>query len=149
MDELFDKIKDGATKTKDAAGKLAKEVAKRTSNAISSTKLSYSINGAQNKIEDIYSQIGKTIYDKYLEGESDDRFTEEFEKIDALMQDIESLQNKKAELKNSIRCIECETLNSKDAEFCSQCGAKLQNIQTSSDDEDEEVEEIIIEPVEG
>ena len=72
MEELFDKIKDGATKTKDAASRLAKEVAKRTSNAITSTKLSYSINEANNKIKDIYAEIGKSIYEKYLKGEFDE-----------------------------------------------------------------------------
>lgn len=149
MDELFDKIKGGAAKTKDAAEKLAKEVAKLTTNAISSTKLSYAINEAQNKIEDIYSQIGKAMYEKYLDGEAISEFADEFDKIDALMQDVESLQNKKAELKNSIRCTECETLNSTDSEFCSKCGAKLQETDTTPDEDDEEIEEIIIEPVEG
>ena len=59
MDEFLDKIKDGASKTKDAAERLAKEVAKRTSNAIRITKLSYAMNDANNKIKDIYAKIGK------------------------------------------------------------------------------------------
>ena len=62
MDEFFDKLKDGASKAKDAAERLAKEVTKRTSNAITSTKLSYSINEANNKAEDIFAKIGKGIY---------------------------------------------------------------------------------------
>ncbi|MBQ3124837.1 MAG: hypothetical protein IJC09_05410 [Clostridia bacterium] len=146
MEELFDKIKDGASKTKDAAGRLAKEVAKRTSNAITSTKLSYAINDANNKIKDIYAEIGKTIYEKYLDGEAvDSEFTDEFEKINAYMDDIEALQAKKAELKNILRCENCDTLNPATSEFCSKCGAKLtaSDVADDAEDADEDVEDVI------
>ncbi len=125
MDELLDKIKDGASKTKDAAGRLAKEVAKRTSNAITSTKLSYAINDANNKIKDIYAEIGKTMYEKYLDDGYDSDFASEFEKISVLMQDIEILETKKAELKNVLRCSECGTFNPATSEYCAKCGSKL------------------------
>ena len=133
MEELFDKIKDGATKTKDAASRLAKEVAKRTSNAITSTKLSYSINEANNKIKDIYAEIGKTMYEKYLDNGDESDFASEFEKISVLMQDIEILETKKAELKNVLRCAECGTLNPTTSEYCAKCGAKLAEYTAGSD----------------
>lgn len=145
MEELFDKIKDGASKTKDAAGKLAKEVAKRTSNAITSTKLSYSINEANNKIKDIYEQIGKTIYEKYLDDDyTDSEFTVEFEHINALMQDIEVLQAKKAELKNILHCENCDTLNPTSSKYCSKCGAKLTSFDDVKVDDVESDEDNVI-----
>lgn len=134
MDEFLDKIKDGASKTKDAAGRLAKEVAKRTSNAITSTKLSYAINDANNKIKDIYAEIGKTMYEKYLDDGNEADFASEFEKISVLIQDIEILETKKAELKNVLRCSECATLNPTTSEYCAKCGAKLAEYTDSSDD---------------
>ena len=133
MDEFLDKIKDGASKTKDAAERLAKEVAKRTSNAITSTKLSYAINDANNKIKDIYAEIGKTMYEKYLDNGEESDFASEFEKISVLMQDIEILETKKAELKNVLRCAECSTLNPTTSEYCAKCGAKLAKYTDSSD----------------
>ena len=48
MDELFDKLKDGASKAKDNAEKIAKKVAQRTSNVINQTKLTFAVNEAQN-----------------------------------------------------------------------------------------------------
>lgn len=152
MEELFDKIKDGASKTKEAAGHLAKKVAKRTSNAITSTKLSYSISEANGKIKDIYAQIGKALYEKYLNGETVSDFVDEFEKIDALMHDIEALQDKKAELKNALRCPECDTLNSTDSEYCSKCGtplAKACDVDEVNADDDEIEEVITITPEKG
>ena len=76
MDEFFDKLKDGAYKAKDGAERIAKEVAKRTSNAITYTKLTFAVNEAQKKVNDVYTEIGKNMYEKYLEGEGyDDTFT--------------------------------------------------------------------------
>ena len=149
MDEFIDKIKDGASKTKDAAGRIAKQVAKHTSNAITSTKLTYAINEANNKIKDIYSQIGKTMYEEYLDGATvNEQFADMFEKIDALMHDIEALQAKKAELKKATRCQQCDTLNPNDSDYCSKCGAKLEKQDDVSDDEpaeEVEIDEIVIE----
>ena len=150
MEELFDKIKDGATKTKDAASRLAKEVAKRTSNAITSTKLSYSINEANNKIKDIYAEIGKSIYEKYLNGEvSDSEYKDEFERITLLLDDIEILEEKKAELKNVLRCETCDTLNPASSEYCAKCGTKLTIAATDTKTTDTEEDVIIITPEKG
>ena len=149
MDELFDKIKDGASKTKGAAERIAKEVAKRTSNAIASTKLSYSINEANNKIKDIYAEIGETIYKDYLDGNFENsQFADKFEKIGSLINDIDALQAKKAELKNGLYCNKCDTINSTDSDYCAKCGTKLEKYNEFDEDilEDEGIEEIIIEP---
>ena len=145
MDEFFDKLKDGASKAKDAAERFAKEVTKKTSNAITSTKLSYSINEANNKAEDIFAKIGKAIYENRIAEIGDDLdFSSEFETVDALMQDIENLKAKKAELKNAVMCAECGTLNPDESEYCSKCGAQL--FTAVEDEDDIEVEEITIMP---
>ena len=86
MDQILDKLKESALKAKEGAGKLAKVFAKRTSDAVAGTKLSFSINEANNKIRDIYAKIGKDIYNMYLEGEIDNSsFESEFEQIEKLM----------------------------------------------------------------
>lgn len=126
MDELFDKIKHGASVAKDTAGKFAKQVAHYTSNAVTSTKLSFSINEANNKMKDIFAKIGKDIYEMHNNGEIDaSSFNDEFEQISKLKSDIEALTEKKAELKNSVYCANCNTMNNADSDFCSKCGAAL------------------------
>ena len=88
--------------------RLAKEVAKRTSNAITHTKLSFAINEVQNKVKDTCSEIGKLVYKKYLDGED---FPEEFSpfltQIDTLMEEENTLTDKLNELKKSIVCPDC------------------------------------------
>lgn len=126
MEDLFDKLKDGMSKAKDGAEQVAKSIVKHTSNAINGTKLSISINEANNKIKDIYTQIGKAIYEAHIsEDGSDLNFDEEFAQIEQLKQDVETLSVKKAELKDSVRCHECGTLNKTEADFCFKCGATL------------------------
>ncbi len=141
MEEILDKIKDGASKAKDGAGRFAKEVAKHTTKVITKTKLAYLINEANSKIKDIYTKIGEDIYENRLNPDNLD-FADEFEQIDRLKQDIEELNEKKAELKNSVRCNECGEYSSKNAEYCSKCGAPIgvdeEVAQPASDDEEEE-----------
>lgn len=137
MDELFDKLKDGASKAKDSAEKIAKKVAQRTSNVINQTKLTFAVNEVQNKIKDAYSEIGKMMYERHLDGiETDELFSELLEQIDKLMDEVSMLNDKIAELKNSLKCPECGSYNSVESEYCSKCGAQLQA--------EEEAEEITL-----
>ncbi len=154
MDDIMNKIKETAAKAKDGAGKFAKIFAKRTSNAINSTKISISISEANSKIKDIYTEIGETMYEKYLNNEpTDPEFEAAFQQIDKLMVDIGELYDKKAELKNEQRCKECGTLNKDDADFCSKCGATLEcddcDVEIDEDEEDTIDDVITITPEEG
>ncbi len=142
MDEIKDKVKDGAKWVGQKAEKYAKIFAKRTSDAIATTKLSIAINEANNKIKDIYTQIGEAMYEDYLnDGNGDLDLTDSFEQIDRLMVDIGALYDKKAELKNATRCKKCGSLNDLEADFCSKCGAVLEAEDISAEDFEEEIEE--------
>lgn len=148
MDDFMNKLKKYATKAKDGTVKFSKIFAKRTSDAISSTKLSISISEANGKIKDIYTQIGETMYEKYLNDEkTDDEFLTQFQQIDKLMVDIGELYDKKAELKNRKRCKACGALNDEASEFCSKCGAILESEDYDDYEEDDETDEIIDEEI--
>lgn len=136
MDELFDKIKDSASKAKDGASKIAKEVAKRTSNAITQTKLAFAVNESQNKIKDIYAEIGQSLYAKHLDGNDYAEFTDELSQIDKLMEEIEILNDKIAELKNSLKCPECGSLNPNTSDYCAKCGSQLPKTEDDVDESD-------------
>lgn len=138
MDEIFDKIKDRAAKAKDNAEKIAKEVAKRTSKAITQTKLSFAVNEAENKIKDVYTEIGKALYAMHLDGEDkDDTFAASFEQLDKLNEELEMINAKIAELKNSVKCDECGAYNANDAEYCAKCGSQLDHSEAEVEAEDE------------
>lgn len=136
MDEFFDRLKDGAYKAKGGAERIAKEFAKRTTNAITYTKLSFALNEAQKNVNDIYAEIGKSMYEKYLDGEPvDEALSTSFEQLDRLMDEIASLNEKTAELRNSIKCPECGASNPAEADFCIKCGSHLSHDKDEDEDE--------------
>lgn len=132
MDEFFERLKEQAYKAKDEAAKLGKQVYAKTNNVISQTKLSFAINETDSKIKDVYSEMGKKLYEAYLiSGNCIDELKEECEQLDALIKEKEALREKMSELKESVKCPECGKYNKSDASYCSKCGAKL----SDSDDE--------------
>lgn len=134
MDDIFDKIKDRASKAKDNAEKLAKEVAKRTSNAITHTKLSFAVNEAESKIKDVYTEIGKAVYSMHLEGmEQNEAFAASFDQLDKLNEEIELLNSKIAELKNSVKCSECGAYNSSESDYCAKCGSHIDHSENAAE----------------
>ena len=65
MEEVFDKIKEHANKAKDSAVQVTKTVIEKTNNIVNQTKLKFSISETKSKIKDIYTEIGKSVYETY------------------------------------------------------------------------------------
>ena len=126
MDAFFDKLKLHANKAKVGAVKIGKQAYEKTSNVLNQTKLNFTISETENKVRDVYCEIGQTVYESYIaNGCEDETFGELCAKIDNLMTEIESLREKVAELKADVKCAECGAYNKENAVFCSKCGAKL------------------------
>lgn len=118
--EFFDKITKKATETyKGAAektGKLAKE-----------TKLRLKINENKSKINGIYEEIGKKVYQKHTQDEEiciKADLEEECAKIDTLATEIEKYNSEILALSNQKECVECKEKLQKGTRFCPKCGAK-------------------------
>ena len=62
MSDFFEKLKTGAYKTKDEAVKIGKHVIDKANGAVNVAKLNYAINDTENKIKDIYVEVGKKLY---------------------------------------------------------------------------------------
>ena len=143
MDEFFGRIKFQASKAKDEAKKITKQVVNKTNSLLGQTKVSFAISEAESKIDDIYKEIGKDIFGRYNKGEDfGTRINESCEKINALMEEIASLQETLAELKVNVRC-SCGELNPKTSTYCSKCGQKLNEAEFEVDEEDV----VIINPI--
>ena len=122
--EFFNKIGKKASEaykvTADKTGKLAKEA-----------KLRMKIADLKSQINDIYKEIGETVYQKHtrngeydIEKEIEDKCT----KIDVLSDEIESNLKQCLELKDKRQCSACFAEIEKDAKFCPICGEKQEEI---------------------
>ncbi|MBZ4644849.1 MAG: hypothetical protein PWR27_279 [Petroclostridium sp.] len=104
----------------------AKSAIKKSNEIVEVTKLSISIGDAQSRIDKLLKDIGKIMYDAYKSGEI---FSEEISticlEIDEIADEINSMRQKIAQLKNVKVCPVCEKENESDASFCSRCGHKI------------------------
>ena len=134
MEEMFDKIKEQAYKAKDGAVKLTKTVIGKTNNVVSQTKVKFAISETEDKIKEIYCEMGKYAYERYKDsGNCCDGVAEKCGKVDALREELSELKEQLAELKETVRCPKCGGYNHTDDIYCSKCGEKLRD-----DKEDDE-----------
>ena len=125
--DFFDKIGKKASEaykvTADKTGKLAKEA-----------KLRMKISDLKSQINDIYKEIGETVYQKHTRnGEYDieKEIEEKCTKIDVLSDEIDS---------NLKQCSSCFAEIEKDVKFCPKCGAKQEEIKEEPAKEVEVIE---------
>lgn len=113
------------------------EIGKKTSEATNKitkqTKLKLKINDNKNKIENIYEEIGKKVYEKHVREENisiKQELQEECSKIDELSKEIEVARKEILKLNDKIQCPKCYAEIEKEASFCSKCGQKLEEVET-------------------
>lgn len=140
--EFFDKLGKKASEayrvTADKTGKIAKE-----------TKLKIKMGDLKSKINDIYEEIGKIVYEKHVKKEEIDiekDLIEQCTNIDVMSDEIEALLKECLELKDKKQCTKCFTEIEKDAKFCPHCGMKqvenkLENQELTKQENEENSDE--------
>ena len=118
--EFFEKLGKKASETFNSA-------AEKTNKIANDTKLKLKINDCKGKIDDIYKEIGKKVYEKYvLDGNFDikDQLEEDLAKISEIAGQIEEFEKQRLELCDMKQCINCKNKIEKNAKFCPECGAE-------------------------
>lgn len=140
MSDIFDTIRFGAGKAKNGAVNLGKQVVDKTNGFVSLAKIKFAISEEKNKINEIYADIGRTVYDNYTKGDYVEEEIREFcENIDKHSEELMTLQKRAEEAGGGIKCHECGENNRKDSSFCSKCGTPIKSTgyseQHTSEDE--------------
>jgi len=109
----------------DNIGKAAQAAAKKSSELVEVTKLNMNVNSEEDKIQKIFNQIGKTVYDKFkTDGSIIPEFTELCESVKVHEDTVASLKQKILEVKNIKSCVNCGAEMEAISQFCVKCGAK-------------------------
>ena len=135
--EFFDKLTKKATETYKGAAEKTSKIAKEA-------KLKMKINENKSKINDLYEEIGKKVYQKHTTTEDicvKKDLEEECAKIDILSAEIEKYHKEILELSDLKLCIKCKESMDKNAKFCPKCGEEQPEIEAAPAMEVEVVEE--------
>ncbi len=123
--DFFEKLSKKASET-------YKNAAEKTNKIAGETKLKIKMNDNKSKINEIYKEIGKKVYEKYLLGGDLDIKSDienELNRISELSEEIKEFERQILDLSNIKECINCQTKMEKNAKYCPNCGTEQPEIE--------------------
>jgi len=114
---------------KDTLIKITKGVTKTSGELLKSTKLSLSLASEEDKLKQIYIDIGKKVHEIYQYGGGLGKFFDEkYAEILKTEAGIQNLKNQMDSLKGVRACPKCGASIDRGAGFCPKCGAQLDTL---------------------
>ncbi len=106
-------------------GEAAQAAAKKSNEIVETTKLNSNINSEEDKIQKLYIQLGKAVYERFTQtGAVEDYAQEACQAIVAHQENIIAFREKIAEIKGIKACVNCGAEMERNQVFCSKCGTK-------------------------
>ena len=145
--EFMKKIEEISKKVGKTATDTYNTVADKSGKLIEGTKIKMAISDKESKMEDIFIDIGKTVYDMYQKGEDVGKeFTKESKKIEKIEKEIEQMQNRFLYNKGLRKCSACSEVIELESAFCGYCGEKQKPVkikveETKTDEKEEKKED--------
>ena len=122
---------------------IGKKTSEKTAKITREAKLKYKISENKSKVKDLYTEIGKKVYEKHIREENiviKDFIQEECEKIDTFSKEIEDARKEILVLNNKKICEKCFAEIDKNSNFCPKCGEKQKNEETVLEKAEEKLE---------
>lgn len=146
--EFMKKVEEISKKVGDTASNTYNTVADKSGKLIEETKLKIAISDKQNDIDEIYEEIGKTVYNLYKAGEDVGKeFTKQSKKIDKLNEEIDTMNTKILYNKGLRLCASCGETISIDSKFCTNCGEKQKSVKLKDEKKTLKKDEVEVEKV--
>ncbi|MBO4816011.1 MAG: zinc ribbon domain-containing protein [Clostridia bacterium] len=135
-------------KTTETTSKIAKKTTEATSKITKETKLKLKISEYKGKINDLYEEIGKKIYENHIKELKDENngIEELCMQIDDISSQIEEARKEILILNNKKLCKKCFAEIESDAAFCSKCGEKQEEVKSTFEKAEEEIKEVEVLP---
>lgn len=109
-----------------AAKTATESVSKKTGEFVEATKVNVAIADIENEVDDLYTEIGKLVFDAFSENaQPSEAINEKCAQIREKLDVLDELKSKVASIKDLTICPKCESENQKGSQYCSNCGEKL------------------------
>lgn len=147
---LLDKIGEFAKIAANKTEEITKTIGEKAEAALEIQKLTSLVGKEESKIESTYKKMGKMVWEKSQNCDClPDEFKEECEAIKASLDAIDDLKFKIANIKATAfngdepktTCPNCGAAVGISAKFCSECGSKMEPVETAKTVEAEVVSE--------
>ena len=109
----------------------ANVVASKTKEFAETTKIGMQISQDENKIKDLYAEIGKIYYKKTSENPSEE-FLASFNEIATIQARVDAARTQLQKLKGTRICESCGAEIPSNVAFCGTCGVKVSVTETES-----------------
>ena len=117
---------------RDTLMKITKGVTKTSGELLKSTKLSLSLASEEDKLKQIYMEIGKKVHEIYQYGGALGKFFDEkYAEILKTESGIQALKSQMDTIKGVRPCTKCGASVARDAGFCPKCGAPLDAVPSA------------------
>lgn len=103
--------------------KSGQEAAGKAKDLAEATRLQLAQQEQERKLEHLYTQLGRSFYEK-IQVEESSEFYELVQAITKLQEEIAASREQQMLLKGGVRCTSCGMLMEADAMFCPGCGAQ-------------------------
>lgn len=103
--------------------KSGQEAAGKAKDLAEATRLQLAQQEQERKLEHLYTQLGKSFYEK-TQVEEGSEFYELIQSITKIQEEIAASREQQMLLKGGVRCAFCGTLMEADAIFCPGCGTR-------------------------
>jgi len=118
---------------RDTLMKFTKGVTKTSGELLKSTKLSLSLASEEDKLKQIYMEIGKKVHEIYQYGGTLGKFFDEkYGEIQKTEAGIQALKNQMDTIKGVKTCPKCGASVDRDAGFCPKCGVQMDAIPSAA-----------------
>lgn len=118
--EFFNKLGDTVVNA-------TQEVSSKAKDMTGLAKLQYEKKVKENELEKKYQEIGEKFFKQNQEAFPEE-YTELFDEVELILSKINELTDEIADIKGGKACPKCGAVVSTKAAFCSECGAKIEDI---------------------
>lgn len=134
--DLMKKVESISKKVGTTASETYNAVINKSGKIIEGTKSKFEIAEKEDKIEEIFLNMGRIVYEMYKKGENvGEVFEKEAEKVDHLNKEIDEMERKILSNKGLKECNKCGKIISVDSHFCPKCGSEQIEIQIIKNEE--------------